>query len=180
MKVYIAAHLFTQHHIDVINALKESCEMAGAEVFSPYHFSQKIWNGRKPADCSQAERDEVLQANIDNLAWADVLLCWLNRDGDYAGRPDTGVVWEMGYFNALAKADEWEGMRSFPGRITIGYVHPWDPMPASGLNLMLTGTMNALTTSPAEVRAALRLSQWAPAQMSKNYPTNRKEMLEND
>ena len=134
MKIYLAGPIFNQREVGVMTAIQGICHEAGAETFSPYHASQPIWNGRAPKDCSDEERRQVLQQNIDYIHWCDILLCVLNRGGDYDGRTDTGVVWEMGYANAL-------------GTFTLGFLDPEVDLPQKGLNLMLAGTIDAVVAS---------------------------------
>lgn len=179
MRVYIAAPIFNPHQIAVVESIKEMCEnRIDAEVFSPYHASREIWAGRKPADCSQEERDLVVKGNVDNLHSCDVMVAWLNReDGGYDGRTDTGVLWEMGYFAALGRTRK---QKLQPGTITIGYVHPYDPIPEKGLNLMLTGTMDALTMDLYQLERALFTVFLGGNNLSVQYPTNRDATLERD
>lgn len=153
-KIYLAAPLFTPHQIDTINYLKKYLEYeVGAKIFSPYHASREIWAGRKPADCSPEERALVLNQNIINLHWCDILVSWLQReDSDYNGRTDTGVAWEMGYLNCLSRRNG----GNYP--VSIGYIHPHDPLPPSGVNIMLSQTIDAVVAGPKDLKAAILLA----------------------
>lgn len=133
MNIYLAGPIFNSRQIQTMTTLRDLSEgMPQVRTFSPYHASRAIWLGRAPKDCTEEERRQVLQQNIDNLSWADVVLCVLNReDGGYDGRTDTGVVWEMGYATAI-------------GRRVVGWVDPDVSIPDKGVNLMLAGTIDAV------------------------------------
>lgn len=182
MRVYIAAPIFNAEQVAVVETIKELVEnRLEAEVFSPYHASREIWKGRAPKDCSPEERAQVLSQNVEYLAWCDVLIAWINRGDDgYDGRPDTGVVWEMGYVRAIqdgAFDDTIE--RTLP--VTIAYVHPHTPVHRKGINLMLTGTVNALVTDLYQLQSALehvRDEKWA--HLSTLYSPSRDTFQERD
>lgn len=151
-KCYIAAPIFNKNQLQVVNSIHMMLKLLEYEIFSPYHASREIWKGRAPKDCSQEERDQVLRGNIDNLHWAELLLCWVGGTED--GRTDTGVVWEMGYFNALS---DWriraapEGMQGF----TLAYIDPTDKR--HNMNLMLAGTVSAVCYGQAQLHRALEM-----------------------
>lgn len=139
MKAYIAAPIFNPHQLSVVGGITNLLETAGIEFFSPYEASQAIWNGRAPKDCSPEERAQVLQGNIDNLN-CDLLVAWVG--GTENGKTDTGVVWEMGYANAL-------------GVPTLAFIHEHDVR--DNMNLMLAGTVDGVVKGYEELDKALRL-----------------------
>lgn len=162
MKAYIAAHIFTPDAIGCVNSIKEMLEnRLHLEVFSPYHASRDVWKGRAPKDCTEAERRQVLEQNITNLDDSDILVSWINRDDDgYDGRPDTGVVWEMGYYECLRR---WGvGSTNDPAvtgeQISIAYVHPHTKIHRKGINLMLTATVDAVVTDLYMLERACRVA----------------------
>jgi hypothetical protein len=146
MKAYIAAPIFTPEQLDVVSKLS-SCVPDHWEIFSPYEASREIWKGRRPADCSPKERLKVTRQNYENVADSDVIICWLNgRHPD--GRADTGVTWEMGFGYAVSF------LQHRPEPVQIGFLHNWFAMPKD-LNLMLTGTLDALVDTYAKLQIAL-------------------------
>jgi nucleoside 2-deoxyribosyltransferase len=147
-KAYLAAPIFNPGQLRVVKTIHMTLKLLEFEVFSPYHASQSIWKGRAPKDCSQEERDQVLRGNIENLHWANLLLCWVGGTED--GRTDTGVVWEMGYFNALKAIDSrYHATKLF----TLAYIDPTDNR--QHMNLMLAGTVDAVCYGPAQLHRAL-------------------------
>lgn len=143
--LYVAGPGFNDRQRSVMSTIENAAEAIGWDVFNPFTASQRVWRGRKPAECSAAERAEVLNMNISGLHHADVLVAWLNgRFED--GRTDTGVAWEMGYYRALYASE---------GGFTLGYIHAPDPIPRDGVNLMLAGTMEALCYSTVELNLAM-------------------------
>ncbi len=95
--VYLAAPIFSEHHKEVVFAqydyLVENDH--AFEVFSPWHESQPIWQGRAPNDCSPEDRRTVFNGNVDNVHWAHLLSAWVGGSED--GKPDVGVIFEMGH-----------------------------------------------------------------------------------
>jgi len=67
MDIYLAAPIFTPEQLRVVESLKNDAEGHGHIVFSPYHNSSDIFQGRKPRDCSPEERSRVLADNIVNM-----------------------------------------------------------------------------------------------------------------
>ena len=138
-KIYLAAPIFNPLQIGVVEMLKESAEIRGHEVFSPYHNSVDIWQGRAPADCTPEERAQVLYDNITNIDWCDVLLCWV---GGMGGFTDPGVVWEMGY---AKKA----------GKFELAYIDERMDAERQSMNLMLAGTVDAVVNTRLDIAVAM-------------------------
>jgi|SRR5882672_1522879 len=155
---YIAAPIFNDDQRAVVEQLKEALESTGFEIFSPYHASQKIFNGRKPADCTPEERAMVLRGNVSHLH-CHLLLAWVG--GNEGGFTDPGVVWEMGYAGALAGAPAAFGRG--PGYpFTLAYIHDTDERQA--MNLMLAGTVDGVVKGGQELAVALAMGarrNWA-------------------
>lgn len=149
-RVYIAAPIFNPNQLKVVRDITIMLKVMEYEYFSPYDNSQGIWKGRAPKDCSQEDRDRVLADNIINLNWAEVLLCWVGGTED--GKTDTGVVWEMGHFNALKR---YGGSDPTARRFTMAYINPDDKR--QNMNLMLAGTVDAVTQGPAQLYRALTM-----------------------
>lgn len=135
MNIYIAAPIFTPEQVEVVELIKNAAEYNDQTVFSPYHNSQDIFNGRAPKDCTPEERAQVLNDNITNLDWCDVLFAWV---GGMGGFTDPGVIWEMGYAHAARK-------------FTVAYVDPELDANRKSMNLMLAGTVQAAVTDRTEV-----------------------------
>lgn len=138
-RIYLAAPIFTPDQLAVVETLVMKMEATkGIEVFSPYHNSREIWRGRAPSDCSPSDRGRVLTDNIEGIEWCDYLFAWV---GGMGGFTDPGVVWEMGYAAALAKAP---ASRNQPSRrpFTVAYLDGTDERP--NMNLMLAGTVDAV------------------------------------
>lgn len=151
MRYYIAAPIFNSHQLKVVNDIKEMIEkdtLGPSEVFSPYHASREVWKGRAPKDCTPEERKRVLDGNIVNLHWCDVLVAWVG--GTESGKTDTGVVWEMGYAEAL---QSYSHRKESP--FTLAFIHPDDLR--SEMNLMLAGTVDAVAHGLDALRDALQL-----------------------
>lgn len=151
-RAYLAAPIFNEEQLAVMKYIHMTLSLLEFEVFSPYHASQDIWKGRAPKDCSQEERDQVLRGNIDNLDWAELLVCWVG--GTVDGRTDTGVVWEMGHFNALRR---FGGSDPTQHRFTLAHIDPADKR--QSMNLMLAGTVDAVCYGPAQLHRALESIQ---------------------
>jgi len=141
MLIYLAAPIFTPQQLEVVEFIKTSCEAYHHEVFSPYHNSTDIWQGRAPKDCSPAERRQVLDDNISNIDWCDVLLAWV---GGMGGFTDPGVIWEMGY-----------AFRG--GKYTLCYIDPEMDAERQSMNLMLAGTVDSVIKDRGDLLAALSL-----------------------
>lgn len=147
-RTYIAAPIFNQQQLSVVRDITMMCKLLEIEYFSPYENSQDVWKGRAPKDCSPEERGRVLKDNIENLDWAETLLCWVGGTPD--GKTDTGVTWEMGHFNALKR---YGGSDPSLLRFTLGYIHPTDQRQT--MNLMLAGTVDAVAYGPAQLHRGL-------------------------
>lgn len=173
-QVYLAAPLFTPHQKWVIAQVRQVMEDVGFNVFSPLDESKHIWNGRAPAECGPEERKAVMQMNKDGVGSSDVVFAWLGgwepwRDmkmqlsevGLHTGSvgvtisdgtlkrlipslPDTGVVWEMGYANAL-------------GIQTLAYLHEGEG--DRNFNLMLSETVDAVARGLVELHNALKVAK---------------------
>jgi hypothetical protein len=166
MRFYIAAPIFTPAQLEVVERIKDLLEQKAHEVFSPYHASRDIWAGRAPKDCSPEERKQVVDQNIDNLRWCDILLAWVG--GNEAGFTDAGVIWEMGYAKAIlwhngeAQDEDWPQ--------TIAYIDDSDVR--KSMNLMLAGTVDAVAIGYQQLIDLLSLihknewpviySNWSP------------------
>lgn len=151
MKLYLAAPIFTPFQLEVVNHLKEIAEGIGYEVFSPYHASRDIWKGRAPKDCSQEERDLVLEGNVKNLQPPTrVLLSWVGGTAD--GKVDTGVAWEMGYFDAVRM---FYPFALLSDSLSAVFIDPADAR--QDVNLMLAGTVDAVLHGFVEVEHTLNL-----------------------
>lgn len=138
--IYLAAPIFNAEQLVVVESIKMMAEAHGHLVFSPYHNSQDIWKGRAPKDCTPEERGRVLDDNIKNIDWCDVLLCWV---GGMGGFTDPGVIWEMGY--AFAQHNKFQ----------LAYLDPELDSARQSMNLMLSGTIDAVCLHPADLNAAL-------------------------
>lgn len=148
MKAYIAAPIFNDHQRMVVDEIKALLEHWGMDVFSPYHHSKAIFKGRKPSDCTEQERKQVLIGNIEGLVECELLLAWVGGGSsghDQSGKPssiDTGVVWEMGYFACRSGAPAAGGHSPNPHGVTLAYIHEGDER--QSMNLMLAGTVDAV------------------------------------
>lgn len=141
MKLYLAAPIFNPTQVDVVETMQALAEGLGHETFSPYHNSRNIFGGRKPADCTEEERAMVLYDNITNIDWAEGVLCWV---GGMGGFTDPGVVWEMGYGYAKQK-------------LIVGFLDETLDAQRQSMNLMLSGTMQALGLGTQALGNMLRL-----------------------
>lgn len=159
MKAYIAAPIFNDHQRGVVDEIKEVLEEANFDVFSPYHHSQSIFKGRKPADCSPGERRQVLIGNIENISECPLMVAWVGGNSvsdDQSGKPsrtDTGVVWELGFMASLSGAPTAFGNPPNDNRLTIAYIDPSDGQ--QSMNLMLAGTVDAVTIGILDLKMAL-------------------------
>jgi len=138
-KAYLAAPIFTPHQQEIVGRIKNLIESHGVEVFSPYHASQAIWDGRAPRDCSPQERAQVLRGNIENLD-CDFVVAWVG--GYDAGFVDPGVIWEMGYAAALSTAPAAWGRNGESAPFVCAYIDSTDTR--QDMNLMLAGTVDAV------------------------------------
>lgn len=136
-RVYIAGPLFTRPQQDVINYIHYGLNYRNLENFSPYHSSQDIFNGRKPADCTADERARVVEDNISNLDWCDIVLAWV---GGMGGFTDPGTIWEMGYANK-------------GGKFILAYIDDTDER--TSMNLMLAATINGFVRGREELKLAM-------------------------
>lgn len=156
-QAYIAAPIFSDQHLQVVNQITAVLKMHEYEYFSPYEASRPVWQGRAPKDCTPEERATVVRGNIDGMRWADVLVAWVGGQRNPMASTDTGVVWEMGYFNALTNGpstdEEVIGVYTRRKRFTLGYIHPNDIK--RDMNLMLAGTVDAIAYGQAELSQAL-------------------------
>lgn len=141
MKIYLAAPIFTRPQLIVVSYLRDLALRRGHIVFSPYHNSADIFKGRAPKDCSPEERAQVLEDNIKNIEWCEVMLAWV---GGMGGFTDPGVVWEMGYARASDK-------------FTLAYLDRLLDRERQSMNLMLSGTIDAICRSHIEISQALTL-----------------------
>lgn len=161
-KAYIAAPIFNSQQLAVVRSITVMLKMLEYDYFSPYENSRGIWKGRAPKDCLPQERAQVVDDNINFLHWAQLLVCWVGGTED--GRTDTGVIWEMGNFNALQRYNITSTGTNHP-RFTLAYIHPDDKR--QNMNLMLAATVDAVTMGPAQLHNALEMlkdpSGWAPA-----------------
>jgi nucleoside 2-deoxyribosyltransferase len=139
MRIYLAAPIFNHDQLAIVQFLKDSAEEHGHEVFSPYHNSKDVWQGRAPADCTPAERKKVLDDNISYLYWADVLLAWV---GGGTGYTDPGVIWEMGLTYSLHN-------------MQIAYLDEELDAARQSMNLMLAGTVDAVITNRINLQSAM-------------------------
>jgi len=137
MKVYLAAPIFNPQQLEIVELMKFAAEEEGHEVFSPYHESRGIWNGRAPKDCSPNERRQVVFQNVRNLDWAEVILAWVG--GYPEGFTDPGVLWELGYAGCRSGVPAIETAQA---RVpfSVGYIDSTDTR--RGMNLMLAGTLD--------------------------------------
>lgn len=148
MKAYIAAPIFNDHQRAVVDEIDGLLVSAGIEVFSPYRNSQEIFQGRKPADCPPEDRRAVLVGNVVNLEDSNLVIAWVGGKSaghDQTGKPssiDTGVVWEMGYFAALAETPAAFQLPPAANRFTLAYIHDDDER--QDMNLMLAGTVDGV------------------------------------
>lgn len=155
MKAYLAAPIFTAHQLAVVGGIQDLLEHLGYEVFSPYHASRAIWNGRAPSQCTEEERQAVLKGNIMNLDRpTSLLVAWVGGTED--GRTDTGVTWELGYFhNRVVRNDYYHESGNGVPPMTLAYIDPQDKR--QNMNLMLAGTIDAVARGGTELQRALSL-----------------------
>ncbi len=152
-RVYLAGPLFTDPQKEVIFKIHDwLVEDDRFEVFSPWHASQPIWNGRAPKDCSQSDRQKVFDGNWSNIEWCDILLAWVGGWDD--GKTDMGVCWEMGL--------------AFHKKPIIAYVDEGDER--QSMNLMLERTVDAVANGFDEVRAALIHHHYYPGTYVQPFP----------
>lgn len=160
-KCYLAAPIFNKKQLAVVSNITMTLKLLEFQYFSPYEASNSIWKGRAPKDCTSEERSQVLLGNIEHLVWADLLIACVGLTED--GKTDTGVTWEMGYFNALnLQANELvrQGIHA-PQNFTLAYIDPDDER--QHMNLMLAGTVDAVAWGPAQLHNALKkLAMAAP------------------
>jgi len=150
---YLAAPIFDQHQLAVVDRLYQELQLRDFNVFSPYHASQDIFRGRPPSECTAEERALVIQGNISNLhCW--LLLAWVG--GYEAGFTDPGVIWEMGYAAALSGAPAaWNNSPLRP--LTLAYIDESDKR--QSMNLMLSATVDVVVKGIADLRIALQLAR---------------------
>lgn len=150
-KAYLAAPIFNPEQLAVVAELNNRLDDEGFEVFSPYEASRAIWKGRAPKDCTPEERGEVLLGNVRNLTSPTrLLVSWVGGTDD--GKTDTGVAWEMGFFqNRIYRGDYFEKR----DLATLVYIDPMDLR--QSMNLMLAGTVTAVSRGLDEFAAALRV-----------------------
>lgn len=172
-RVYLAAPLFNPYQQHVIAEVTKVMEEVGVEVFSPLEESKPLWGDLSPAEATAETRQKVMQMNRNGIESSDLVFAWLGgwepwREVAKAQRqfppgnfslqndtlqrlipslPDTGVVWEMGYANAL-------------GVPTLAYMHDGDNR--KGFNLMLSETVDATARGLSELREQLLAFKEAP------------------
>lgn len=155
MRVYIAAPIFNDGQREVVDEIDKLCKKHGHMVFSPYKNSQGIFNGRKPADCLPQERAQVLTDNIAYLEWCDILLAWVG--GYEGGFTDPGVVWELGYCSGRNGAPAAFGNK-LRRPFQLAFIHDQDRRQA--MNLMLSGTVDAVAKGLGQLNVALHMLTW--------------------
>lgn len=146
LNAYLAAPLFTPEQQSTVAEMHAYMRRHGYKVFDPLENSQKIWNGRKPSECTAEERAQVLNDNIYHLD-CELLVAWVGGWPE-TGLPDTGVVWELGYFTALKTV-------RFTGYNRAALVYIDDQDTKQNLNLMLAGTIDAVARGVDELDKAL-------------------------
>lgn len=151
LNVYLAAPIFNPHQLEVVSMMKREIEEADHAVFSPYHESRDIWNGRAPKDCTPAERRSVVFQNVRRLDWAHCVLAWVG--GYPEGFTDPGVLWELGYAGCRSGVPAIE--TSLPRvPFSVGFIHDSDTR--RGMNLMLAGTLDYGVKGEGELGVFLR------------------------
>lgn len=176
MKAYIAAPIFNDHQLGVVEGIKDLLEYYKYDVFSPYHASREIWKGRAPKDCTKAERTVVLEGNVNNLLRpTNLLVAWVGGTED--GRTDTGVAWEMGFFHNRATRGDYSEFT--PPPLTLAYIDPKDKR--QSMNLMLAGTVYAMARGGTELQVALHLhAQRELVMLGDNFRPDRHVQHESD
>ncbi len=165
--VYLAAPLFNDHQRYVIEQITGVMEEVGVNVFSPLEESKPLWNGRPPSEATPEVRRAVMQMNKNGIEGADLVFAWLGGWAPWRtvadeqrqfmdtnpvkfsnerlqklipSLPDTGVVWELGYANAI-------------GIPTLAYLHSGEEN--RHFNLMLSETVDATARGLDELREQL-------------------------
>lgn len=172
-RAYIAAPIFTETQLSVVEGMIAAVKHnAGLDVFSPYHASRPIWDGRSPAEAGEAARRAVLRGNVMNLHWADLVVAWLGGTAD--GRTDTGVVYELGYAGALSQVPATELNHGTRRPFTLGYIDPYDKRQGADVNLMLAGTLDAVVRGEQNLAmAALMLGEGQVQQVVSQFNIER-------
>lgn len=127
MKVYLAAPFFTPGQRHVVARIRERLERFDHHIFDPELESRSVWKGRAPAECTDADRRQVLNLNRQGIMHADAVVAWLRGTG--GNFTDQGVVWELGYAFAM-------------GIPTIGFVAMEET--AQEVNLMIAASIDAV------------------------------------
>lgn len=123
VNVYIAAPLFNEPQLDLIDAIEKAIESSGKTCYSPRRDSgsilmtpeeKKVMSNWDPVFNSNVEaihKADVMIAVLEYLMPPDMELLLFRDDQNNPGEgrfsairlPDTGTVWEMGYMRALGK-----------------------------------------------------------------------------
>jgi hypothetical protein len=149
-RAYLAAALFTPAQIRVNARIAAIVNAVGMYPFVPSEMSAPIWKGRAPRDCTPAERAMVVQKNKNGMRECRVMIARVSGE---TKEVDTGVSWEMGYFQCLAEMEEGYIEPDPPLRTLIAYIEPSDR--AQSLNLMLAETVHAACYGDAALHECL-------------------------
>lgn len=160
MKVFIASPLFNAEQHEILNTLESLLQEHGHEFYSARHDSEGLLPPKEMRGNHEAWKP-VFQNNLDGLNDCDVMIAVLNYalpsnqriilskeiyDKDWGLHleekeielPDSGTVWEMGYFTAFGKP-----------------VYGYHPTGGSHLNLMLTHGCTETITGEGNLRQFL-------------------------
>jgi len=147
LRLYWAAPLFTPEQIAFGEEVRDTLESRTfhigeaklyADLFMPRDAAREIWGDLSPAEATAAQRKAVLKSNRNAIQNSDIVVAWIRGTG--GPFTDQGVVWEMGYANAIY-------------RPVIGLVRR-DEWPARNVNLMLAESL-ATVVSPSGLRSAI-------------------------
>lgn len=153
MYVYLAGPLFNEPQLNILRYLERTLEENGFDFFSPrlHSGSHKIL---KEERLDRSKWESVFSSNIQAMEKADIMVGvvdYLREAGDtlcvqtiYPGNnvstkgvylPDTGTVFEVGYFKALKKP-----------------VYAYTERDIYSLNLMLTHSFDGLIAGKTNFR----------------------------
>lgn len=184
MKAYIAAPIFNEEQLALVNSIRDIVRDAGMACFSPFHASREIWRGRRPADCSPDERMQVLRGNIRNVDDSDLVIAVLGMtdlhensiDRKVHGKTDTGVVWECSRATTRAGDPTLQYDASDLGHDTpllLGYVDPRDIRQGKDINLMLAGTLESAVWGLEALKQAVTIfASQGGHRMCQTFPNN--------
>tara|TARA_R110001583_G_scaffold92879_1_gene235600 strand:+ start:328 stop:897 length:570 start_codon:yes stop_codon:yes gene_type:complete len=150
MKIYLAGPFFNEKQIETISAIEAEFDRYGLEYFSPRKSGGVI--SHLSLEDRTKESKRIYDSNVSAMIDANVLFAIVD------GR-DTGTVYEMGYFKALADHFKYKSDLSADEhkRYSITYTNE-----NFGLNIMLKESVDAHVVGTKELRkfAALVSRSW--------------------